>query len=319
MKKLAFALTMIWTLSTFAQTESPIHREVAANFEKQYNAGDFNAVFAAFSPQMQAALPLDKTVLFLDGLQKQAGKITARNFSRNDQSYAVYKTHFERAVFALNIAVDENAKIMGLSIRPFVEDAKAKMERTKTKMILPFEGEWFVFWGGDTKEENYHVESKAQKNAFDFIIMDKNGKSHKNDGQSNDDYYAFGKPINSAAEGEVVLVVDGIKDNKPGVMNPMYVPGNTVVVKTANNEYLYFCHFKQSSIVVKQGQKVARGQLLGLCGNSGNSSEAHLHFHIQDAEDMNAAIGVKCHFENVTVNGQARSDYSPVKNDKIRS
>jgi murein DD-endopeptidase MepM/ murein hydrolase activator NlpD len=82
---------------------------------------------------------------------------------------------------------------------------------------------------------------------------------------------------------------------------------------------LFFAHFKQHSIVVKQGQKVTQGQLLGLCGNSGNSSEPHLHFHIQNVEDINIATGVKCYFDIIQVNGQTKNDYSPIQKDKIKN
>ncbi|TXH29963.1 MAG: M23 family metallopeptidase, partial [Cyclobacteriaceae bacterium] len=153
----------------------------------------------------------------------------------------------------------------------------------------------------------------------DMVIRDSSGKSYLTHGKTNADYYAFGKEIIAPCDGEVVLVVDGIKDNIPGEMNPIYVPGNTVIIKAATNEYLLFAHFKHYSIVVKEGQKVSKGQLLGLCGNSGNSSEPHLHFHIQNVENMMNATGVKCYFDNILVNGSLKSDYSPVKGDKIRN
>ena len=174
-------------------------------------------------------------------------------------------------------------------------------------------------WGGDTKEQNYHVESVAQKNAFDILIKDEQGATHKGTGETNEDYYAFGKELYAPCDGEVVLVVDGVKDNVPGVLNPIYIPGNTVIIKTANGEFAFFAHFKQHSIVVKQGQKVSTGALLGLCGNSGNSSEAHLHFHLQNVEDMTKAIGAKCYFDQLKVNGVLKSDYSPVKGEKIEA
>jgi len=186
-------------------------------------------------------------------------------------------------------------------------------------LILPFKGEWTVFWGGDKKELNYHVENEAQKGAFDIVITDENGKSHNNNGEKNGDYYAFEKELIAPCEAEVVLVVDGIKDNKPGEFNPIYIPGNTVILKTNNGEYLFFAHFKQNSIVVKQGEKVKKGELLGLCGNSGNSSEPHLHFHIQNVEDFNKAIGAKSYFEKIYVNGELKKDYSPIKNEKIKN
>jgi len=100
-------------------------------------------------------------------------------------------------------------------------------------------------------------------------------------------------------------------------MNPVYIPGNTVIVRTRNNEYLFFAHFKKHSIKVKEGDTVKQGQLLGLCGNSGNSSEPHLHFHIQNGKDMNTATGVKCYFDEFMVNGELKKDYSPIKGERI--
>ena len=82
------------------------------------------------------------------------------------------------------------------------------------------------------------------------------------------------------------------------------------IIKTATSEYAFFAHFKQHSIVVKQGQKLRTGELLGLCGNSGNSSEPHLHFHLQNVEDMVIATGAKCYFDQLKVNGVLKSDYS---------
>ena len=70
---------------------------------------------------------------------------------------------------------------------------------------------------------------------------------------------------------------------------------------------------------MKQGQKVKKGELIGLCGNSGNSSEAHLHFHIQNVEDINKATGAKCYFDEIIVNGKIKNDYSPEKSDKIEN
>ena len=94
--------------------------------------------------------------------------------------------------------------------------------RNISKLKLPFNGEWTVLWGGDTKETNYHVIDKAQKNAFDFVITNSKGKSYKNNGTKNEDFYAFGKQLIAPTDGEVIVVVDGIKDNKPGKTNPIY-------------------------------------------------------------------------------------------------
>ncbi|MDR1268260.1 MAG: peptidoglycan DD-metalloendopeptidase family protein [Planctomycetaceae bacterium] len=302
------------------QTEKDDYKITANRFEEYYNAGQFELIFSSlFSNEMQKALPVEKTRQFLADLKSQAGKITKRDFIEYEKTYASYKTRFEKGLFVINISLDEHSKINGLFVKPFREKRLPEIERNITKLILPFNEEWFVFWGGDTKELNYHVENIAQKNAFDFVITDDQGKSYKNNGETNEDYYAFGKELFAPCDGEVVLVVDGVKDNKPGQLNPVYVPGNTVIIKTENNEYLFFAHFKQHSIQVRQGQKVKQGDLLGYCGNSGNSSEAHLHFHIQNVENMYEATGIKCYFDKVIVHGKQKKDYSPIKNDKVKN
>lgn len=307
--------------SATAQVETGNHKEVSQQFEKHYNADEYGLIFSLYSEEMKTYLPLEKTTTFLSGLKTQLGKITAMEFGGFVQgSYASYKTTFEApSPFALNISLDDEGKINGIFIKPWVEKKASTLERNSTKLILPFKGEWYVFWGGKTKEQNYHVEYEAQKGAFDIVIRDEKGSSFKNTGAQNEDYYAFGKELIAPCDAEVVLVVDGVKDNKPGELNPVYVPGNTVILKTAKEEYLFFAHFKQHSIVAKQGQQVKQGELLGLCGNSGNSSEPHLHFHIQDVEDMNKATGARCFFEKIVVDGEVKEDYSPVKGERIKN
>lgn len=319
-KNLSLLALFLTSFFSFGQSENETYKKVSGEFEQFYNAGEYQKIFDLFSSQMQTALPIEKTTDFVNGLKSQAGKIEKMEFTKYENgTYGSYKTTFERALFAVNISLDSDAKINGLFVKPFQESSLPKLERNETKLILPFKGEWTVFWGGDTEELNYHVKTASQKNAFDILITDEEGKSYKTDGKQNEDYYAFGKELIAPADAEVVLVVDGVKDNVPGEMNPIYIPGNTVILRTANNEFLFFAHFKQNSIVVKQGQKVKQGELLGLCGNSGNSSEAHLHFHIQNVEDMTKATGAKAYFDEILVDGELKSDYSPIKGEKIKN
>jgi hypothetical protein len=270
-----------------------------------------------FSAEMKKALPIEKFTQFSKGLKNQLGSIRKTRFVRLQQTTALYETIFDKGVLGMNMVLNNRNEIAGLLLKPYTE-AKT-IERNSTAMVLPFKEVWTVFWGGDTKEQNYHVESVAQKNAFDIMVYDEKGSTHKGNGLVNEDYYAFGKELFAPCDGEIVLVVDGIKDNVPGTLNPIYIPGNTVVIKTPKGEYVFFAHFKQHSIVVKQGKQVKTGELLGLCGNSGNSSEPHLHFHLQNVEDMILATGAKCFFDQLKVNGVLRSDYSPIKGDKIES
>ena len=314
-------LILVAFLSIFnsanSQTEKENYKQVSTKFVSFYNIDKNDSIVAMFSPEMKTALPFDKFSQVTAGLKVQFGSIKKIRFVRFQSASALYETTFDNAVLGMTITLNPKNEIAGLLFKPYTE-AK-EIIRNTTKIKLPFKGEWSVTWGGDTKEQNYHVESVAQKNAFDFLIYDEKGLTHKGTGEANEDYYAFGKDLYAPCDGEVVLVVDGIKDNIPGVLNPIYIPGNTVIIKTANGEFAFFAHFKQHSIVVKQGQKIRTGELLGLCGNSGNSSEPHLHFHLQNVEDMIKATGAKCFFDQLKVNGVLKSDYSPVKGEKIEA
>lgn len=313
MKKIAF-LTALITISTttfsFSQTESPAGKYAMAKFQTYFNAEQPDSIFNLFSSETKVALPLEKTKAFLSQLKNNYGNIKRTIFINYQEPFGVYKTELEKGTIQLSLSVDKNKAITGIYAKPF-------QEQNKSKMQLPFKGEWTVFWGGDTKEQNYHVVAKMQKNAFDMIITNPEGKSYGTDGKKNEDYYAFGQHLTAPCEAEVVFAVDGVKDNIPGLMNTMHTLGNSILLKTQQNEYILFAHFKQGTIKVKQGDKVKTGQLLGQCGNSGNSSEPHLHFHIQDAEDFNLATGIKCFFDIVRVNGIEKTKYSPVKGDKI--
>ena len=323
MKQLYFLLLFFVLLSCNGQNEkeTPKKSSVAEELVGYYNREHYDSIFNLFSAAMKEALPLQKTIDFFSNLRKEAGTIEKSELVEDIENRARYKADFQNDVFWFDFTFNKTGKINGLHILPYdgPDQRVVPSRRNETKLSLPFSGEWFVFWGGDTKEQNYHVENMAQKNAFDIIITDTKGKSYKTDGKQNEDYYAFGQPLIAPCDAEVVIVVDGIADNVPGEMNREQVTGNTVVLKTANNEFLLFAHFKQNSIKVKTGNAVKKGQLLGLCGNSGNSSEAHLHFHIQDKEKMIPSTGIKCYFEKLLVNGAEKTDYSPVKGERIKN
>lgn len=317
--RLQLSLILLATCTaSFAQTENPLSKQAIATFKNWYNAAQPDSIFNMFSPETQKALPLERTRGFLNNLQQSYGPIRKTSFAGFEQGFNGYKTEMERGTIQLSIAVNETGAITGLYAKPWQEDTTTVPARNITAMRLPFTGEWTVFWGGDTKEQNYHVAVKMQKNAFDIIITDSSQKSYRTDGSKNEDYYAFGQNITAPCDAEVIYAVDGVKDNLPGTMNAMYVPGNSVLLKTAHNEYILMAHFKQGTVKVKQGEKVKTGQQIAQCGNSGNSSEPHLHFHIQHKEDFNQAVGIKCFFEKLTVNGVTKTNYSPVKGDRVK-
>lgn len=317
-KLLAFLIFSCATI--FGQTAQDKVKQNAEIFVAAYNARDYARVEKEFNAQMSTAVPSDRLKTFLDENHVNLGKIGklgAASFV--SPTTGVFPVEFERGKMSLIVSIDENGKISGLRLTMPQTQKPRNTGRNQTKLSLPLKGEWLVFWGGDTAQQNYHQDSPNQRFAFDLFKVDASGKSHRGTGASNEDYYAFGQEIIAPADGTVVYVVDGIHDNIPGEMNRMFAPGNTVVVKHAENEYSLLAHFKQNSIRVRVGDKVTRGQLLGLCGNSGNSSEAHLHFQLQNTAFFGDEASMKVFFEKIMIktNGKTemKNDHSPVKGE----
>jgi urea transporter/murein DD-endopeptidase MepM/ murein hydrolase activator NlpD len=146
-----------------------------------------------------------------------------------------------------------------------------------TPIQLPFFGEWVVTQGHNGE----YTHKDSWRHAWDFEISDDEGKTYKDSGDYLEDYYCYGKNIVAPADGVIEEIFDDIADNIIGEKNLEYNWGNTIVIK--HSEYLYskLSHLKPKAIEVKVGQKVKRGDLLGKCGNSGNSPFPHFHFQLQ--------------------------------------
>lgn len=319
MKKLVVILSLMCSLLSFSQ-EKENYNIVASQFIDLYNRDDYKGVFDMFNTDMQKALPQEKTNEFLADMKASLGVVNSFEFNKLQQDVAhVYKTTFSSEELRdILFYLDNDNKIGGLLVSMHKPDNLRVIERNTTKMILPFKEEWFVFWGGTTVEQNYHVAYEDQKYAYD-ILMVKDGASYKGDPTKNENYYAFGKDIIAPCDAKVVKVINGVKDNVPGELNPEQLTGNTIVLQTKAEEYLLFAHLKENSIIVAEGQMVKQGDLLGQCGNSGNTTEAHLHLSLQNAVDMNSSTGGKLYFDKIMVNGETKEDYLPVKEDFVKN
>jgi len=172
-----------------------------------------------------------------------------------------------------------------------------------TDLTLPFSGRWFVMQGGDTLNVNHHMTVLAQWYAIDFMKV--GGPSQrslvKTDGASIEDYYSWGEPVSSPCDGEVIGVVDDLPDNPLGKKDTKNPAGNHVVIKIATNRFVFLADFQKKSIQVKVGDKLKSGQVIGKCGNSGNSDGPHVHMHIQDTPTFNDGQGQNPIFKNINV------------------
>jgi murein DD-endopeptidase MepM/ murein hydrolase activator NlpD len=270
---------------------------VVAEVVAAINAGDAEALFARFSPEMQRAAPLPSLEAMLEGMVVQRGLLTGvRPIAATDRQ-GTFHVEAERGAWKLQIVVDGAGTIVGLLLTE-PDDAPPPVARS-APLGLPFRGEWLVFWGGDKAELNHHVEHPSQRRAADLVIVDATGKTHRGDGKALKDYFAYGQDVLAMADGVVVTVVDGVPDNPPGELNPYFAPGNMVVLRHEGELYSVYAHLSPGSVKVKVGDKVRRGRSLGACGNSGNSSEPHLHVQLQDGPRFEKSWGVEAVFDEV--------------------
>jgi murein DD-endopeptidase MepM/ murein hydrolase activator NlpD len=192
---------------------------------------------------------------------------------------------------------------------------------TKTALHLPFAGEWYVYWGGRSVAQNKHVVARDQRFAYDFMMLarERTGRSYRGSGDTNIDYYCFGQPIYAPADGIVMKMENELPDNVPGEMNPKAALGNCVVLDHGCGEFSFFAHFQQGTVAVRPGDQVHGGQLLAQCGNSGNSSEPHLHYHLQNTAIPFYGDGLPAFFAEYFADGNPVARGEPTARQTVRS
>jgi len=150
-------------------------------------------------------------------------------------------------------------------------------------VAAPFRGRWKASGCGPDAAKNHHLAARDQWFAVDFV---------RADGES------LGSEILSPVDGVVACVEEGHPDvrpqrlfRKPNVRSPA---GNYVAIEVKGGEsaavFVLLCHLQQGSLRVGVGASVRVGEVVGLCGNSGNTSAPHLHIHAQDRAEV--AVGV---------------------------
>ncbi|MFJ2771703.1 M23 family metallopeptidase [Streptomyces sp. NPDC087300] len=128
--------------------------------------------------------------------------------------------------------------------------------------------------------------------------------------RGNRDFPAFGAPLLAVADATVVHAEDGQRDHlsRNSLAGFLYlfvvegfgrslggarrIVGNHVILDLGEGTYAAYAHVRRGSLKVRAGDKVVAGQELGGCGNSGNSTEPHVHFQLMDGPDLDTARGV---------------------------
>ena len=199
----------------------------------------------------------------------------------------------------LSVSVDDFAE-------PVTSDlAEAAIEESHLTIDPPLRGgPWWAGNGPDNTSGHRRsvipVAGNAwlgQRFAIDFMRFDEQGRAQTGDGTRNQDYPGYGVEVVSVADARVLSVVDGIAENKPGKGRAVPITlataaGNQVSLDLGGGFTAFYAHLQPGSVRVKVGDRVKRGQVLGLLGNSGNSTGPHLHFQISRGATILGSEGV---------------------------
>lgn len=180
---------------------------------------------------------------------------------------------------------------------------------SKISYQLPFKGEWTVVNGGCEKELSHSWGIPTQRYAYDFLRMDDNGKTYQGDQAELTSYACYDQNVCAPADGIVVAIGNDCEDEKPFVDEMAQamakdIRGNYLLIKHTDKEYGFIGHLKPQSILVEIGQRVRQGEIIARCGNSGNTSEPHIHFHLQDGIGFFTSAGIPIAFHNITIASQ---------------
>ncbi|MEY9913445.1 membrane protein YdbS with pleckstrin-like domain [Catenulispora sp. MAP12-49] len=162
-------------------------------------------------------------------------------------------------------------------------------------LCFPLEGGGWIVAQGGGRLMNRHASVREQRGAIDLV------RSHSQSrGRSGGDYGAFagypayGARVCAPCDGLVVSAVDGMPDQPVGRIRYGPASGNHVSIDTGS-ETVHLAHLRLGTVIVAVGDRVAAGQPLGEIGNSGNTTEPHLHLHAE-----RDGIGLDLSFEDVS-------------------
>jgi hypothetical protein len=159
----------------------------------------------------------------------------------------------------------------------------------------------------------------AQRYAIDWVqykTVDGVRTTWKGPEDVNDSYFCYDQPIFSVAAGKVVDMADGLPENVPHsgkyaiAIDFNNAAGNHAVVEISPHRYVLYAHMLPGTVRVKIGEHVRVGEIIGHVGNTGSSTEPHLHMHIDDRPSFLAGNGVPYEFTQGKSSGPIEANVS---------
>lgn len=156
------------------------------------------------------------------------------------------------------------------------------------------DGTYYIGHGGSHVFMNYHNAYEPQQYAIDVLKLNKFGT--RAEGLYPDDldkYAIYGDVLYSPCNGEVLEMRNNLVDLTPPDSNAEHPVGNYIALACENADaVVYIAHMQESSVTVEKGDMIKDGQQIGLVGNSGNTSEPHLHIHAEKD-----GVGIPIYFD----------------------
>jgi hypothetical protein len=274
-----------------AEPVSPEH------FPNQFLEGEFEKLYNQTSADFQAMVTLEKFVELGEGFNEGVESFDLMS-EIPIQNMTEYQWISDQGDKGIRSYFADDLTIEGLQLMPITDFPESDENYTENTYRMPINEEWYTFWGGTNELLNYHYPLENQRYAYDLLVM-KEDVSFNGDPEDNESYFAFGKEVVAPLDGVIVSIENNIEDNTPNMeTNEEQLLGNHVIIEHANNEYSVIAHLKEGSLQIDEGDNVSAGKVVGLAGNSGNSSEPHIHFHVADSADWENASSIRIKFED---------------------
>lgn len=201
--------------------------------------------------------------------------------------------------------------------------APPSSDRAPVEVAAPVRGRWVGVNGPGTKVPSHGMRAYGQMYAVDVLVPSAPGAPTRLGWgirtRAAASYPSFGEPVLAVADGTVVTVLDRRRDHRgrdtwPTLVWMMVIEGflrelggagrilgNHVVVDHGDGVWSAYAHLRRGSARVRPGDRVVAGQPLGEVGNTGNTTEPHLHFQLMDAARVAGAAGIPFRWRDLEV------------------